>query len=35
VLQGLWKDSTPADGSGIPVFAAGTADDIANINSAG
>jgi len=28
VLQGLWKDSSPADGSGIPVFAAGTAEDI-------
>jgi [acyl-carrier-protein] S-malonyltransferase len=35
VLQGLWRDSIPADGNGIPVFAAGTADDIANINSAG
>jgi [acyl-carrier-protein] S-malonyltransferase len=28
VLQGLWKDSSPADGNGIPVFAAGTAEDI-------
>jgi len=28
VLQGLWKDFSPADGSGIPVFAAGTAEDI-------
>jgi [acyl-carrier-protein] S-malonyltransferase len=31
VLQGLWKDSSPADGSGIPVFAAGTAEDISKI----
>jgi len=31
VLQGLWKDSSPADGSGIPVFAAGTAEDIGNL----
>jgi [acyl-carrier-protein] S-malonyltransferase len=28
VLQGLWKDFSPPDGSGIPVFAAGTAEDI-------
>jgi len=31
VLQGLWKDATPADGSGIPVFAAGTAEDISKL----
>ena len=31
VLQGLWKDSSPADGSGIPVFAAGTAEDISKL----
>jgi [acyl-carrier-protein] S-malonyltransferase len=31
VLQGLWKDSAPADGSGIPVFAAGTAEDISKL----
>jgi len=31
VLQGLWKDSTPADSGGIPVFAAGTADDISKL----
>jgi [acyl-carrier-protein] S-malonyltransferase len=30
VLQGLWKDSTP-DGGGIPVFAAGTAEDISKL----
>jgi len=31
VLQGLWKDSAPTDGSGIPVFAAGTAEDISKL----
>jgi [acyl-carrier-protein] S-malonyltransferase len=31
VLQGLWKDFSPADGSGIPVFAAGTAEDIGKL----
>jgi len=31
VLQGLWKDSSPADGTGIPVFAAGTAEDISKL----
>jgi len=31
VLQGLWKDASPADGSGIPVFAAGTAEDIGKL----
>ncbi|WP_461256403.1 ACP S-malonyltransferase [Treponema sp. R80B11-R83G3] len=31
VLQGLWKDSAPADGGGIPVFAAGTAEDISKL----
>jgi len=35
VLQGLWKDASPADGvanaGGIPVFAAGTAEDISNL----
>jgi len=35
VLQGLWKDASPADGAatagGIPVFAAGTAEDIGKL----
>jgi [acyl-carrier-protein] S-malonyltransferase len=31
VLQGLWRDSMPADSGGIPVFAAGTAEDISKL----
>jgi len=35
VLQGLWKDASPADGvanaGGIPVFAAGTAEEVSKL----
>jgi [acyl-carrier-protein] S-malonyltransferase len=35
VLQGLWKDSSSADtaGSGLPIYAAGTVEDIEKLGS--